>query len=146
MSGRAELWNAGLQAFPQRPLLGAGAGAYGAAVDPYFSNGGRLGSHNLAIGLLVEEGIIGLALFAALLGACAWTVFRSPPPYRALFGVLILTFLVAGMSNNPENLKFTWVLFGLISAQSGLARPVRDLSQAEHASYTASESLTPASL
>ena len=35
-AGRMRLWSFGLQAFPQRPLLGAGAGAYGAAVEPYF--------------------------------------------------------------------------------------------------------------
>jgi O-antigen ligase len=121
MSGRTELWNASLQAFPQRPLVGAGAGAYVAAITPYFGGAVRAASaHNVVIGLLVEHGIIGLTLFAALFGACAWTVFRSPPPHGALWGVLILTWLVGAMSGNLEGLKLTWVLFGLISAQSGL--------------------------
>jgi O-antigen ligase len=131
MSGRREIWNAGLQAFPTRPLLGAGAGAYGAAVDPYIRNVGAragVGAHNVAIGLLVEEGIVGLILFAGIFGACAWTIFHTPPPNGALCGVLLLTWLVGGLSGSPEALKFTWVLFGLVSAQSGLARTVTDVS------------------
>jgi O-antigen ligase len=121
MTGRMRLWSFGLQAFPQRPLLGAGAGAYGAAVEPYFSSGGRsINAHNFAVGLLVEEGIVGLLLFGGIFGASAWTIFRSPSPYGVLWAVLLLTWLIGGMSGNPETQKFTWVMFGFVSAQSGL--------------------------
>jgi O-antigen ligase len=130
MSGRTVVWSAGLQAFPQRPLLGAGAGAYGAAIDPYFRSGGRyINPHNVAIGLLVEEGIVGLLLFGGIFGASAWTIFRSPPPYGALWGVLLLTWLVGGMTGNPETQKITWVLFGFVSSQSGLAKTVTGLAR-----------------
>ena len=125
LSGRTAIWNAGLQSFPQRPLVGAGAGAYVAAIDPYMGGAERIGAaHNVAIGLLVEQGIIGLALFATIFAACTWTIFRSPPPHGALWGVLMVTWLIGGMSGNLEGLKFTWVLFGLISAQSGLTTTV----------------------
>jgi O-antigen ligase len=127
MSGRTEIWNAGWQAFPERPLVGAGAGAFVTAIRPYFGGAEKVASaHNVALGLLVEQGIIGLVLFAAVFGGCAWTILRSPPPHGALWGVLILTWLVGGMSGNPEGLKFTWVLFGLVSAQSGLTVAERD--------------------
>src|SRR5262245_21501860 len=121
MSGRTNIWIASWQAFTERPIVGAGAGMYGAAVRPYIGGTGTGASaHNVALGLLVEHGVIGLVLFAALFGACAWTIFRSPPPHGALWGVLLLTWLVGGMSISPEGMKFTWVLFGLVSAQSGL--------------------------
>jgi hypothetical protein len=81
----------------------------------------------VAIGLLVEEGIVGLLLFAGIFGASAWTIFRSPPPYGALWGVLLLTWLVGGMTGNPETQKVTWVLFGFVSSQSGLAKTVPGL-------------------
>lgn len=148
MSGRSAIWKAGLQAFPQRPLLGAGAGAYVEAVDPYLHySRSRTNAHNLSLGLLVEEGIIGLALFAALLGACAWTIFHSPPPHRALWGVLILTWFIGGLSGSPENMKFTWVLFGLVSAQSGLTSTVTDDTlRQKRALYRTRESLRPATI
>jgi O-antigen ligase len=128
MSGRTELWNAGWQAFPARPLIGAGPGAFGQAVEPYlstyFAASGVVSAHNVVIGMLVEYGVVGLALFAGILAAAIRTSLRAPSPYGALCGVLILTWIVGGMSGNPESLKFTWVLFGLISAQQGLTRAV----------------------
>jgi hypothetical protein len=78
--------------------------------------------------LLVEQGIIGLILFAGIFGACAWTIFHSAPPHGPLYGVLLLTWLVGGLSGSPESMKFTWVLFGLVSAQTGLAGTVGDVS------------------
>jgi O-antigen ligase len=128
MNGRREIWSAGLQAFPQHPVVGAGAGAFRAASKTKFPT-----AHNVVIGLLVEEGIVGLALFAGFFGACAWTIGRFPSADRALWGVLILTWLVNGMSGNPEGMKITWVLFGLVSAQSGLTRTVTDISPMEQA-------------
>jgi O-antigen ligase len=141
MSGRTDIWSAGLQAFPQRPLLGAGLGASGEAIQPYLHK--KLPAHNMALGMVIEVGIVGLGIFAALLGACAWTIFRSPAPHRALWGVILLTWLVAGLSGSPEAVKFTWVLFGLIAAQSGLARTVSNVSRVKNTSRPAAESLRP---
>jgi O-antigen ligase len=143
MSGRARLWNSGSRAILDRPLLGAGAGAYRVAIEPYFLTK-VTSAHNVAIGLLVEDGIVGLTLFAAIFAACAWTVFRSPPPYGALFGVLLLTWLVGGLSGNPEATKLTWVTFGLVSAQSGLPRAVGEVSAMAEARSTANGSLRTA--
>jgi O-antigen ligase len=124
MSGRTELWNAGWQAFPARPLIGAGPGAFGEAVAPYLQTyvaaSGVVSAHNVMVGTLVEYGIIGLSLFVGIFAAAFRASVRAPYPYGALCGVLVLTWLVGGMSGNPEMLKFTWVLLGLISAQSGL--------------------------
>jgi O-antigen ligase len=125
MSGRTAIWQAGFQVYPDHAILGVGAGAYAAATGPYLRNTkGPMPSHNVAIGLLVEEGIVGLCLFGAILGACAWTIAHLPAPYRALWSVLMLTWLVAAMSVNWEHVKVTWVLFGLIAAQSGLTSRV----------------------
>jgi O-antigen ligase len=130
MSGRTELWQAGWQAFPERPLIGAGPGAFGEAAGPYLESyaaaSGVVSAHNVVIGMLVEYGVIGFALFAGMLAAAIRTSLRAPSPYAALCGVLILTWLVGGMSGNPEGLKFTWVLFGLISAQGGLTSAADD--------------------
>jgi O-antigen ligase len=125
MTGRTNLWKGGLERFPERPITGYGAGAYGAVIGPSIRYSNAM-AHNVAIGLLVEEGIVGLAMFAAVLGACAWTVLLSPQPYKALWGVLLLTWCVSSMSINLEQMKLTWVLFGFIAAQNGLMTDVRD--------------------
>jgi O-antigen ligase len=105
----------------------------GAAIDPYFPNNNKsVAAHNATIGLLVQVGIVGLVLFAGIFGACAWTIFRSPLPYAALCGVLLLTWLVGSMSDNLENRKITWLLFGLVAAQSGLANTATGLVRQRH--------------
>jgi O-antigen ligase len=144
MSGRVDIWNAGLQAFPQRPLFGAGAGAYGTAVDPYLRNyRGTISAHNVVIGLLVEQGILGLTLFGAMFGACAWRAFHSPPSFRALWSVMIVTWLVGGLSGNPEGLKITWVLFGLISAQSAVTGTAKESAGVTPGSRSGAQLLQP---
>jgi O-antigen ligase len=143
MAGRKMIWQAAVQVFPERPLLGAGLGAFLPAVDPLLKSTRMSNAHNLALGLLVEDGILGLCLFAGILVACARTIVRLPPPHRSLWGAVGLTWLVVGIAASPETVKFTWVLIGLIAAQSGLPKTVSHVSRIEKASRTASDSLRP---
>jgi O-antigen ligase len=117
MTGRADIWKAGLAVFPERPLLGAGAGAYGPAVGPLTGNY-RTSPHNMPLGVLVEQGVIGFVVFAALLMACAVVIFRMPSPDRKLWAVLMLCWIVGVMSLNWEYRKVTWLLFGLLATKA----------------------------
>src|SRR5262245_27617519 len=73
MTERKEIWAAGLRAFPEHPLLGVGAGAFGKAVESTQTTrfNSTLNPHNTMIGLLVEHGVIGLLPFIGLLCAIA---------------------------------------------------------------------------
>ena len=88
MSGRTDIWRAGLTVFPDTPLLGVGAGAYGPAVEHLLYKAHA--PHNMPLAVLVELGIVGLCIFAALLGACALTIFRMPSPDWKLWSALML--------------------------------------------------------
>ena len=72
----------------------------------------------MALALLVEQGVVGLFLFASLLLACAWTIVGLPSPERKLWAVLMLGWLVGVMSIDWQYDKITWLLFGLLAAQS----------------------------
>jgi O-antigen ligase len=120
MSGRAAIWQAGLDAFPLRPLLGSGVGAFAAAIQALGNK--RNAPHNMPLGVLVEQGIVGFSIYLALLGACALTIVRMPPPERKLWAVLMLSWLIGVMSLNWEYRKITWFLFGMMAAQRGLDR------------------------
>jgi O-antigen ligase len=144
MSGRTDIWDASLRAFPQRPLLGAGLGAHGVAIEPFTHK--RMPAHNTALEVLVEDGIVGLCLFIGLIVACGWTIVRLQPSHRVLWGVISLTWLVASVSGSTLTVKFTWVLFGLIAAQSGLRRPASDVVRVEPASRAAGRSLRTAAI
>jgi O-antigen ligase len=138
MNGRSAIWRAGLQAFQDRPLMGAGPGTFTDAIQPYYRNTRRrIYSHNLAIGMLVEEGIVGFVLFTAILVACAWTIFRLPRPDRALWGVLLLTWLFGNLSISLELSKLSYVLFGLVAGQSGQSETFGNLASMKGLNTTA---------
>jgi O-antigen ligase len=148
LSGRTDIWSAGLSLYPEHPILGIGAGAYAVTVQPLLRSGKAMVSHNTALGLLVEEGIVGLCIFAALLAASAWTIAHFPPPYRVLWGVTMATWFVGAMDGNFEHVKITWVLIGLISAQAGLKDPVTSVvrMRTRSAHGVSARPLYPASL
>jgi O-antigen ligase len=115
MTGRTEIWKAGLEIFPERPLLGVGAGAFGPAIERAFNL--DYTPHNTPLAILVEHGAIGFLAFAALLGACATTIARFPRAERILWGAVMLCWLVGGLSVHWHYRKVTWLLFGLLAAQ-----------------------------
>jgi O-antigen ligase len=129
MTGRAAIWEAGLTVFPNRPLLGAGAGAYGEAVEALAN--WRHAPHNMPLGVLVEQGIVGFSIYATLLGACAVAILRMPLPERNLWGALMLSWLVGVMSLNWEYRKVTWLLFGLVAAQGASDSARRRVSRSQ---------------
>ena len=131
MSGRTQIWNIGWRLFQERPFLGAGAGAFPAAFESVRY--GTAGAHNMLLALLVEQGIVGLCLFASLLGACAWIIIGLPSPDRKLWAVLMLAWLISGMSADSHTDKVTWVLFGLLAAQDGVKITRRHVSEAGQA-------------
>jgi O-antigen ligase len=128
MSGRVQIWESGLRAFQERQVLGAGAGAFETAVAPW---GQREASHNVFIAVLVEQGILGGFIFSALLMACAFCVWRLPALERKIYATIGITWLVGAMSLSWQYRKTTWLIFGLISAQS-MVSSARARPQSRH--------------
>ena len=128
MSGRVAIWEAGWQAFQERQMLGAGAGAFETAIEPLVK---RIESHNVFLAVLVEQGILGGFLFIALLVACAFCVWRLPALERKVYATIGITWLVGAMSLSWQNRKTTWLIIGLISAQS-VVSSARAHSQSRH--------------
>ena len=126
-SGRAKLVSGGLELFADRPLTGYGAGSF---ETEYKRHGGGTAenatsaSHTIPITVAAEQGILGLALYVALIVVALMTLFRgagrSPPriAIAACFAALVLhTWVYADFLEDP----LTWTLLGLGAA---LARPL----------------------
>jgi O-antigen ligase len=119
------------------PLTGVGVGgfkrAYADRVHLKGKEPKKAASHNTPVTVAAETGLVGLALFVALLGAMFAQAFRRAD--RSLAGVVSLTaglVLAAIVCHSLFYADFfedptTWVLFGLI----GLAAMVRPASVAE---------------
>jgi O-antigen ligase len=97
-SGRANLISGGADLFSDRPLFGYGSGSFSTAFRE--NAGGKAPvteSHTEPITVAAEQGIVGLALYLALLGAAVWTMTaglrasmpglgRAPPAGGAEWG------------------------------------------------------------
>lgn len=112
-SWRIVIWHSAVDYFTQRPILGHGFGhdlPFGAAGVHEWSS-----PHNVLLGQLVAGGIVGLALFLALLGAMALEVWRGRHEPRGAFFLGLLVFAgAAGLTNFHMviiNLDVEWLMF-----------------------------------
>jgi len=141
-SGRTKLIEGGLELFADRPLYGYGSGSFQreyqrrhrASVENATS-----ASHTIPITVAAEQGIIGLALYAALLVSAFALLLegagRSPPRavIAAMFAALMLhTWTYADFLEDP----FTWALLAIGAAlarapESERERPAGALALAE---------------
>jgi O-antigen ligase len=131
-NGRANLIEGGLKLFAKRPLEGYGSGSF---ETEYKRNShteaqnATSASHTIPVTIAAEQGLIGLAVYVALLASAFAVLFRgagrSPPriALAACFAALVLhTWTYADFLEDP----FTWTLLALgvvlARAQEGEAR------------------------
>jgi putative inorganic carbon (hco3(-)) transporter len=132
-SGRTKLVEGGLRLFADRPLEGFGPGSFALEYRTHehvTSDSATSASHTIPVTVAAEQGVVGLALYVALLVAAFAVLFRgagrSPPriALAACFAALVLhTFAYADFLEDPE----TWMLLGIgvalaCAAGAGAAR------------------------
>lgn len=147
-SGRTSLWTVAGRAVEDRPLLGSGLGNWIEVSPSYLLQPGAVPRsdyivenptvvHNVFLELLVEVGVIGFALFAAIVLTClaaaarAALLFRaigdraSEGLTRALFAGTI-GYLAAAFFISSQYERLLWILLGLCVAAFAAARLERD--------------------
>jgi O-antigen ligase len=128
LTGRTVIWKAGWELFRAHPFLGIGANAFRLIVSRVLAEAihpdeyGRAPAppaHNTFLSVLVEQGVIGLTLFCALLVVLALSL-RALPPFQQKLWIVCLGVWVVGVSSLTwEMRKPTWFFFGLLMAQCG---------------------------
>jgi hypothetical protein len=119
-SGRAKLVSGGLDLFARRPLQGYGSGSFEVQYRRHDKHttaaNATSASHTIPVTVAAEQGIVGLALYVALLVAAFVALFsgagRSPPriAIAACFAALVLhTWVYADFLEDPV----TWTLLGI---------------------------------
>jgi O-antigen ligase len=122
---REVIWKAGLDAFNEHPIGGVGAGAFPRSVEPVMGwpTGWLVVAHNTFLSMLVETGLVGFALFAALLGGVVWSIARMRGMDRITWGLVFAVWMVGANTLSWEVRKPTWMIFALVLAQARLHRP-----------------------
>jgi len=127
-SGRTTLVSGGLELFAKRPLEGYGAGSFETEYKRHSratAANATSASHTIPVTVAAEQGIVGLAVYIALLLSAFLVLFsgagRSPPriALAACFAALVLhTWTYADFLEDP----FTWALLGIGVALARAAR------------------------
>ena len=117
LTGRTIIWDAGVEAFLASPFVGHGYATFNRVVAPILGQGRS--AHNAYLSVAVGSGVIGLALFLALIVVVTIGVVASPER-RLEFLVIVATVVVAMVPANLENNKSVWFLLGWLAA----ARPL----------------------
>jgi O-antigen ligase len=121
-SGRYELVEGGVRLFTERPLQGWGSGAFARQyrrAEDVSAERATSASHTIPVTVAAEQGVVGLVLYAALLGFGFWRLFRGAArsPARAgvaaCFAALVAhTMLYASFLEDP----MTWTLLAVGTA------------------------------
>lgn len=127
LTGRTVIWKAGWEIFRQHPFIGIGSNAFRVVVSRVLEEPIRLDdpdssappAHNTFLSVLVEQGVIGFAIFCALLFAMCLSLRTMPPLTQKLWIVVLAVWVVGVSSLTWEMRKPTWFFFGLLIAQSG---------------------------
>jgi len=139
-SGRYGLVSNGLRLFADRPLQGWGPGSFSLQYTRHnavTAQNATSASHTIPITVAAEQGVVGLALYLALLGAAFLTLFapvmgRSPAriAIAAAFAALVVhTLTYADFLEDP----MTWTLLGIgVALAEGRRRREPQSSTAEH--------------
>jgi O-antigen ligase len=134
-NGRTSLIEGGLELFADRPLQGFGAGSFEreykrhSKASQATEQNATSASHTIPITVAAEQGLIGLAVYVALLVLAFVVLFRgagrSPPriALAACFAALVLhTWTYADFLEDP----FTWALLAIgvaLARGGGAANP-----------------------
>jgi O-antigen ligase len=116
---RGRIWLAGVDVLQRSPIVGVGTGGFYRSVAPAL--GRPAVAHNTLLSIAVEQGVVGLALFATAVALLARRALGAARAHRALALSLLATWLVGSASLSWEGRKTTWLVF-LVLAALGAAR------------------------
>lgn len=116
LNNRTNNWLEGLSSFTRRPLLGVGGNMYRSV-----SSMGKL-AHNSYLSVLVELGLIGFALFAALLAIATVQILSLRGWERTFWLTQLAVWALGAFTLTWEFKKSTWLFLSLAVASAELAR------------------------
>ena len=119
MNSRLQIWKAGVRAFIREPILGYGTASFPETVSKQL--GFRITAHNTFLSVLVEQGIVGFAIFTSML-AVVFRRARSLPTLERRWAMVQLgTLVVALLPLGWEDAKPFWFIMAVITGMGAAA-------------------------
>ena len=115
--GRFTLWKAGIHAFGYRPMMGYGVGAFVRAITPELG-AQALVAHNSFLSVMVEEGLVGLMFYVAMVWSVFSSIRRFPRLERRFALVLFATLITAMLPLTWEDNKVAWFVMAALIGMS----------------------------
>jgi O-antigen ligase len=117
---RKLVWEAGWGLFEKSPVIGVGAGGFGTAIQRVWTGPpSPIVAHNTFLSILIEEGLVGFALFSFLLISLVLLALGLTRLEAGLWLVTLATWATGVFSLTWEGRKPSWFLFGLVTAWCG---------------------------
>ena len=126
LNNRTKNWLEGLTTFSRHPLMGIGSNTYRSQ-----NSFGKV-AHNSYLSVLVEVGLIGLALFGGILTLAAVQAWGQPGWERFFWLSLLAVWALGASTLTWEHRKSTWLFLSLVVASGALARERADPVAAAH--------------
>jgi O-antigen ligase len=119
LNNRLRIWKRGLQAVPDRPLHGYGPAGWFPAI------GWNKAPHNTYLSILVEEGLIGLLLYLAILTVVLARLLRLHTFERRVGLTTLAALAVAMTPLGWDGHKASWLVLALLTGLSDVLAPGR---------------------
>jgi O-antigen ligase len=114
LSGRSDQWRESLASFAERPILGVGSNMFRSV-----NTQGKV-AHNSFLSVLIELGLIGLALFGAIVMIAVIHALRQPGWHRMFCLVILLVWAIGASALTWEDRKTTWLFMGMVVVSAAL--------------------------
>lgn len=114
---RGPIWRESIVSIANHPLLGVGGGTHRQAARVT-----QKVAHNFVLGLGVEVGLVGLALFCLPLAVAALEVRKLPRWDQRMWLVLFGMWLLNNLTHNWEDSKQTWLFLAWAVVSANAAR------------------------
>lgn len=100
--------------FLQHPIVGVGSGGFRYATE--------LGKapHNTFLSVLVDLGVIGFSLLAAILAITISNALHQPKQESRLWLTVLMILVLGAMVHNAEGKKVVWLFLTMVTASANL--------------------------
>lgn len=108
LNERSIIWQYAFEVWQQHPIIGQGVGSFRRIINEYNIN---LTAHNSFVGITVEQGVIGLLFYLAMLLVIIKSIMRLPTNLKILLSLLLGIAILGQMSMTLQDRLYIWFIY-----------------------------------